>query len=931
MFLQLVVVICVLLSSFSEAHVKQVDTKFVSSLKDLLDIRGTALNDDQFVSLHSRALSQIQDTHHQDYGKKHTFALKMASTCTGHCYDKFAKSFGSQNVIRINDDVSIAYATESQLTEYMKVTTDDRVLVSYVPLVADSKVSNSAASGCVEFNKQDENALEQFMNEQSKSLEKRAVGGTRPLSKTSILMMNLAPMSSTEKSSFVSNLDLIVDRHSGDVQYSYKGSVEAVRPNKMGYLSLVVKGKDPDCSKTNALINELAELREVMRVERDYEVQTYNRWGKPISETGNEKAQTITVQGKLTGLDQIIGISDTGLDMSSCYFSDANVPTPYCSSTMPQPEGCINLNHRKVVQYVTFVDKSDDGTGHGSHVAGTVAGQSTFNYGDFIKYNGMSANAKLSFFDIGNTATESLQLPNDINKELFAVQYASGARIFSNSWGTPKQNQYSSRCANVDVFMYENQDALVLYAGGNDGDIGKKGERTIGSPGGAKSVLTVGATLSANEVFKAFPTSVPDGVTDIFSQTKLAYFSSQGPMKDGRIKPEILAPGWWTTSAMGTTGFTDASTPHCTLSTLQGTSMSTPTVAGMAGMVREYLMKGYYPYGTKTASQEFVPLGSLLKAMLVHSGKKIDGIVKVDPSSGATSSVALTDYPSSIQGWGRMQLDTLLNFGQPASCAPTCPVSKPNNPLTMFLVGNYESTGSSLNVVPSAKFIQADETQSFFFTTGAAQRSVRVTMAYSDFSDALSSSNCAEPGCNVKNHLTLSVQICSGAGSVTTGVGAGAGTCNGGGSVYRPRGLEGVTVGTVIKSPIQVIDIFPLPNTVYMISVKCTNLVSPMNQPYSLVATQDIISFTATAADDPYATYKKQSSDKVTDNISEGAAIIIAVFSVLSLILIVLVVIIYYAHKKADEIEKEEVNQAINNLARKHREAQLAAAGAQQQ
>ena len=78
-------------------------------------------------------------------------------------------------------------------------------------------------------------------------------------------------------------------------------------------------------------------------------------------------------------------------------------------------------------------------------------------------------------------------------------------------------------------------------------------------------------------------------------------------------------------------------------------------------------------------------------------------------------------------------------------------------------------------------------------------------------------------------------------------------------------------------------DIFPLPNTVYMISVKCTELVGA-NQPYSLVATQDIIAFTATAADDPYATYKKPSLDNVTDNISEGAAIIIAVFSVLSLI-----------------------------------------------
>jgi hypothetical protein len=71
-----------------------------------------------------------------------------------------------------------------------------------------------------------------------------------------------------------------------------------------------------------------------------------------------------------------------GIDMTNCYFSDASHATPYNS---------VNLLHRKVVYYNTYADAYDYGEAHGTHVCGSVAGNSTLTYGDMVKYNGKTA------------------------------------------------------------------------------------------------------------------------------------------------------------------------------------------------------------------------------------------------------------------------------------------------------------------------------------------------------------------------------------------------------------------------------------------------------------------------------------------------------------------------------------------------------------
>ncbi|KYK29215.1 MAG: hypothetical protein AYK19_20025 [Theionarchaea archaeon DG-70-1] len=79
---------------------------------------------------------------------------------------------------------------------------------------------------------------------------------------------------------------------------------------------------------------------------------------------------------------------------------------------------------------------------------------------------------------------------------------------------------------------------------------------TIGTPGDARDVITVGAVDYNNEI---------------------ASFSSKGPTTDGRVKPDVVAPGVSISAA-------DAGTA-CSDVTMSGTSWSTALVSGVCALV----------------------------------------------------------------------------------------------------------------------------------------------------------------------------------------------------------------------------------------------------------------------------------------------------------------------------------------------------------
>ena len=278
--------------------------------------------------------------------------------------------------------------------------------------------------------------------------------------------------------------------------------------------------------------------------------------------------------------------------------------------------------HRKIIAYkkgstnpdVVFGDQSS-ASYHGTHTAGTTVGND-----DGIgasPNDGMAKAAKLYFEDLsGPLLGTGLDPFLDLN-DLFLPSYlgnaGGAARVSSNSWGAPVAGAYDVTSLNTDQFMWNHPDYLIFFANGNSA-----GSQTVGSPGAAKSVVSMGALQTA-------PT-----------QMNLATYTSRGPAADGRRKPTIAAVGT----------LISAMTPPSDYQQISGTSMATPAAAGTSLLLRQYCTEGWYPTGTKVPGNGFTPSAALLKAMCVNSG---DMPLK-------NSSVTLA-APDNNVGYGRIDAD----------------------------------------------------------------------------------------------------------------------------------------------------------------------------------------------------------------------------------------------------------------------------------
>ncbi len=343
----------------------------------------------------------------------------------------------------------------------------------------------------------------------------------------------------------------------------------------------------------------------------------------------------------LIGTGQIIAVADSGLDRNQAFFNRYdriglnNEITDAVDIVPPTPGP--TFPNRKVFGYFVMPGASgyDDNNTcpgspsstsfHGTHTSGTTVGDSgvaatptsaNYNTGD-----GMAPQAQLLFLDIGNDSTGCLS--GDAGPNMFLAARAAGAFIVSNSYGSGNTGAYNASDIEIDDTLWRTEDMLIAFSAGNDG----AGPNTIGHPGHAKHALTVGALAHGNS-------------------TSVAGFSSRGPTADGRRKPDIQAPGSGTISARGNDDDTNppANLNDAATKSLSGTSMSCPTVAGGAVLMRQYFVDGYYPTGLVNAADVRKPLGAEMKAVLLNG----TGMISTAPDNN--------------YGWGRMFLDKNLYF-----------------------------------------------------------------------------------------------------------------------------------------------------------------------------------------------------------------------------------------------------------------------------
>ncbi|MGH9172786.1 MAG: S8 family serine peptidase, partial [Vicinamibacterales bacterium] len=384
----------------------------------------------------------------------------------------------------------------------------------------------------------------------------------------------------------------------------------------------------------------------------------------------------------------------------------------------------------------------------------------------------MAPAAQLTMLSMGPNNGTGLAVPVDLVTGVFQDAYNDGARIHSNSWGSSGLSNFGKYKANsqdVDEFVRDHPDMLIVIAAGNDGP----NASTVTPPGTAKNCLTVGASESvrllpglisidpnlqdADFNPATSPTNVPLSTNTFDEQADnadhIATFSSRGPMNDTgdtRIKPEIVAPGTWILSCRSTVSTADVGPdglPHGALgnsppyandadgvathaeavgSGLPGApffgtwNQLTPDAPAGSGAV--YQQNYYYSSGTSMATPITSGAATLLRQYLRQRrgvANPSAALMKALLINGATVPAAESNTPNSNRGFGWLDLERTL------TPAPT---------------------GQQVYSDDLALAVATGEVRSFDVQLAAPGQPLRVTLTWSD-----------HPGKGLQNKLYLRV------------------------------------------------------------------------------------------------------------------------------------------------------------------------------
>ncbi len=311
----------------------------------------------------------------------------------------------------------------------------------------------------------------------------------------------------------------------------------------------------------------LAQLPGVQRIEPTHQRKPANDLTRVIM---GESLNTVTTTNylNLSGSNVVVEVNDSGID--------ATHPDLMQSGGVA-PSRVTGLFSNSIV----------DIDGHGTHVAGIIAGngfQSTtvtnargsINPGTNTQYRGKAPLAKLVALGFLGANDTNIFVGDS---ELQEAPAATNALISNNSWVNDGVNEYDLSAASYDAAVRDAlpeitgpQPVLFVFAAGNDGAGDTSGQSgnadSISSPGTAKDVVTVGAL----EQFRNITNIVTalDGTSNAIwsaetdSSSQVADYSARGNVgiftegTYGRFKPDVIAPGSFVVSTRSTMWDTNA-------------------------------------------------------------------------------------------------------------------------------------------------------------------------------------------------------------------------------------------------------------------------------------------------------------------------------------------------------------------------------------
>ena len=378
-----------------------------------------------------------------------------------------------------------------------------------------------------------------------------------------------------------------------------------------------------------ARLPALAQASSVLWLERAPKRRLVDELASKIvgGDDGAVATPTVTQQEGFGGSGVTVCVADTGLDTGD-------------TNTMhPDVRG-------RVTGFIYYGDLTDgsDGYGHGTHCAGIVAGNAATgetdpDTGAFYGL-GVASHANLlieRIFDAN--ANEVSPAPSD--EELTRDAVRGGAQIGANSWGNDVQGEYDLDAAQFDELVRDadastpgDQPYILEFSAGNAGPASE----TLDSPASGKNVIATGASENGPGALSQTYGLYADGADT------MADFSSRGPCEDGRIKPDVVAPGTWIASLASSAAPNEAAIAWTAIDNyyvyMGGTSMSGPHAAGAAAVFVQYY---------KSLHAGALPSPALVKAALINSATELD------QANGGPGSI-----PNNDEGWGRVTLTNII-------------------------------------------------------------------------------------------------------------------------------------------------------------------------------------------------------------------------------------------------------------------------------